>query len=886
MELDARMDRVRYLQASASCDAPVLRVSDTRSRTQSRTKLGESLTRRAQIPRKAEEIRIRHRNGRGHSTTGRIVFLLLFLPFAICLFAIASWGKQLNTTTAKVEGTVFIQDSAGNQSFVAGASVKLSGPATFETESDENGKYVIAAVPLGTYTVEAVSPGLKAAQAVQVEAKEVRVPLELRPVELTSSVVVTPDQAEAKSPAPSETISDKTLRDAPNVNERFESSLPLIPGVVRGPDGHVNLKGTRNTQSGALVNSANVTDPVTGGPAINLPIDVVASVEVISNPYDPQYGKFTGAVSTVSTKTSDYEKFHFSFQNFVPRLRDRDGTIAGIGAATPRMTFTGPIVKDRIAVTQSFEYRYVRTPVNSLPPLARDTKLESFDSYTQFDFILTPKQTASVSFALYPQKLDFLGLNTFTPQPSTPDFHQRGYQIYVQHHFVIGQRGLLNSQFSYKRFNADVTAQSDDPYRLLLETTEGGFFNRQARRTSRTSWQENYQFAPRHFAGSHQFMVGLSYEHSDYEGRQTLLPVEIDGVSNEPVERISFTSPTSFRISQNETAWFAGDQWAINPRLTLSFGLRFDNDTITSSTHAAPRAGFLLSLTGDGKTLLKGGVGRFYDRVPLMAPTFSDLPDRTVTVLDQNGMALSSVSYQNKIIGELRSPRSTSWNLELDRQILAGLLLRIAYEQRNTTNDFVVSPVSTGTTGALELSNGGSDSYHEFQVTARYQLAHHVLNASYVRSRAFGDLNDLNQFFGNLTQPIIQPDARGRLPFDAPNRFLFWGTFAGPLKLTLVPIYDLHTGFPYSVENELREYVGPRNVDRFPRFSSLDLQITRPITLHFGEKRIHARAGGGVFNLFNHFDPRDVQNNLTSARFGGFFNSSWREYRGKFVLEF
>jgi len=77
------------------------------------------------------------------------------------------------------------------------------------------------------------------------------------------------------------------------------------------------------------------------------------------------------------------------------------------------------------------------------------------------------------------------------------------------------------------------------------------------------------------------------------------------------VERISFTSPTLFRISQNETAWFAGDQWAINPRLTLSFGLRFDNDTITSSTHAAPRTGFLLSLTGDGKTLLKAALAGF-----------------------------------------------------------------------------------------------------------------------------------------------------------------------------------------------------------------------------------------------------------------------------------
>ena len=814
------------------------------------------------------------------------MFLLFYLLFVICLFTSAARGNQANTASAKVEGSVFVRDSAGNQSFVAGAIVKFSGPATFEIESDENGKYFIAAVPLGTYTVEAVSPGLKAVQAVQVESSELRVSLELRPAEITSSVVVTADQAEIKNPAPSETISEKTLRDAPNVNERFESSLPLIPGVVRGPDGHVNLKGTRNTQSGALVNSANVTDPVTGSPAINLPIDVVASVQVISNPYDPQYGKFTGAVSTVSTKTSDYDKFHFSFQNLVPRLRDRDGTIAGIGAATPRMTFTTPIVKDRIAVTQSFEYRYVRTPVNSLPPLASDTKLESFDSYTQLDIILTPKQTATASFALYPQKLNFLGLSTFTTQTSTPDFHQRGYQIYLQHRYLVGKAGLLSSQFSYKGFDADVTANSEEPYRLLLDTTEGGFFNRQARRTSRTSWQENYQFAPWRFAGSHQFTVGLSYEHSDYEGRQTFLPVEIDGASNEPVERISFTSATLFRINQNETAWFAGDQWAINPRLTLSLGLRFDNDTITSSTHAAPRAGFLLTLTRDGKTLLKGGVGRFYDRVPLMAPTFPDLPDRTVTVLGQNGAALSSEFYQNRINGELRNPRSTSWNLELDRQVLTGLLLRVAYEQRNTANDFIVSPISTGTTGVLELSNSGGNSYREFQLAARYQVRHHVLNASYVRSRAFGDLNDFNQFFGNLAQPVIQPDARGRLLFDAPNRFLFWGTLAAPWKITLVPVYDLHTGFPYSIENEFREYVGPRNVDRFPFFSSFDLQISRSISLPLGEKHLRARVGMGVFNLFNHFDPRDVQNNLASARFGGFFNSSWREYRGKFVLEF
>jgi len=57
------------------------------------------------------------------------------------------------------------------------------------------------------------------------------------------------------------------------------------------------------------VNSANVTDPATGGQAVNLPIDVVSSVQVISNAYDPEYGKFTGAVSSVETRTSNSTNF-------------------------------------------------------------------------------------------------------------------------------------------------------------------------------------------------------------------------------------------------------------------------------------------------------------------------------------------------------------------------------------------------------------------------------------------------------------------------------------------------------------------------------------------------------------------------------------------------
>jgi TonB dependent receptor/CarboxypepD_reg-like domain len=805
---------------------------------------------------------------------------------ALCLTCSCVATAQGTARTGDVEGTVFVMNS-GATSFLPGVKVELKGPETLETVSDKTGAYSVKRVKPGEYIIEASLLNMEAKQTVTVESgAAIKATLEMKPVVVNTTVTVTGASQDTESLSAAVTIPEKTIVDAPNASERFEALLPLVPGVVRGPDGRINMKGTRNTQSGALVNSANVTDPASGSPAINLPIDVVSSVRVISNPYDPQYGKLTGALSTVETKTGNYEKFHFTIQNVVPRLRDRDGTIAGIGAATPRMTLTGPLLKDRLALTQSFEYRFVRTPVNSLPPLKRDTKLEGFNSYTQLDLIRGAKQTATVSVTVYPQKLDYMGLNTFTPQPSTADFRQRGYQVYAQHRYITGPNSILISQFSYKTYDVDINAQNDDPYQLLIDTTTGGFFNRQSRRTSRYDLQESYQFAPHSFLGSHQIKVGMNYAHSALDGLETFFPVELIGSSGASIERITFTPPNSFSVGQNETAAYVSDQWSPSRRLLIGLGLRMDNDTVTSSTHFAPRLSVLATLTKDGKTLLKGGAGIFYDRVPLMFPIFDDLPARTVTMLGPSGEVLSSTAFDNRIVGSLENPRSTSWNVALERQVTKSFTARIGYEQRNTARDFVVSPIGSSPSGTIELSNRGADSYREFQVTGHYHLPRFTMNASYVHSRAFGNLNDPFLFIGNYPQPVIQPDAKARLLFDAPNRFLFSPDVAGPWKLTIAPVYDLHTGFPYSVENEYRDYIGARNMKRFPRFSSCDLQVTRPVSLHAGDRQLRMRIGASVFNLFNHFNPRDVQNDIDSSTFGNFYNDAWREYRGKLVFEF
>lgn len=812
---------------------------------------------------------------------------LRILGLVLCLIAHCAVAQSTQPTTGTIQGVVLTSDPDGGHSVLPSTKVSLDGPAHIEAESDQQGKFIVNGAPAGSYLITAQAPGMVGTQDIQVTAgavSEVELVMRIETVAESTTVAANAEPAEIKEPAGTSTVGESAVQNMPNIDEHFQSLLPLIPGVVRGPNGLINMKGARASQNGSLVNSSDVTDPATGTSAINIPIDVVSAIHVLATPYDPEYGKFTGAVSNVETRSGGFNKFRVTGQNFLPRFRRIDGSIMGIAAFSPRVTLSGPIVKDRVAFTQSFEDRYERDPVDSLPPLESYNRSENFNSYTQLDVNISQKQTASASFAVFPQRLDYYGLNTFTPQPSTPDLNERGYQAYLQHRYVTDSGDLLTSQVSFRRFDADLVPNSSAAYELLVETTEGGFFNRQNRDTTRTEWEEIFRFHPHHLLGSHELDAGVEFAHSSYDGAQEFLPVQIVGVAGYPLEQIQFGPTSTFSVDQDETSWFVGDKWTVSTRLMFDLGLRFDRDSVTDSVNPAPRAGFILALTKDSKTLLKGGGGFFYDRVPLDIPAFPYLPSRTVTALDPSGAVLGSTEYVNVIANGLRNPRSEVWNLEVDRQVTSDLLVRVGYQQRNTVHEFFLNPIAYGSTGNLSLSGRGSDFYKEFQLSGRYHVHHSTLNASYVRSRAYGDLNDFNQFFGNDPQAVIQANQRGRLNFDAPNRILAWAEIAAPWRLTFAPVIDTHTGFPYSTINQSHDFVGPRNELQFPRFVSTDLQVWREIRLPIKEKR--ARVGLGFFNLFNHPNYRDVQNDIDSYRFGEFFNGISRTLHGKFVLEF
>src|SRR5207247_2860611 len=99
-----------------------------------------------------------------------------------------------------------------------------------------------------------------------------------------------------------ERITAGVMQTAPIASERFQDALPLIPGVVRGPDGLLNISGTRSNQSALMFNNADGTDPVAAEEAIELPIDAVREVQVRGAAFAPEFGLSAGAVTTAETQ--------------------------------------------------------------------------------------------------------------------------------------------------------------------------------------------------------------------------------------------------------------------------------------------------------------------------------------------------------------------------------------------------------------------------------------------------------------------------------------------------------------------------------------------------------------------------------------------------------
>jgi hypothetical protein len=361
-------------------------------------------------------------------------------------------------------------------------------------------------------------------------------------------------------------------------------------------------------------------------------------------------------------------------------------------------------------------------------------------------------------------------------------------------------------------------------------------------------------------------------------------------------EQITFQGPGVLRAEDTEVAIFAQDHWALNDHLALDYGARFSGQTLGAHAAFAPRLGLAYSPGRSAKTIIRSGIGLFYDRLPLLAGDFTQNLTRVVTYYDTQGnpsgppIVLQNFYEKKEKQGIVvpsnnrldSTPFNLTWNAELDQEIRPNLIARVSYLSSRSYEEFIINPLYNAPGGPLLLlSNTGASRYHEFESTLRARVRENAdFNISYVYSLSRGDLNTLSSVFVPFEQPVIRPNFFSTLPSNVPNRLITWGRFKVPWQITASPVLDLHTGFPYSAVDVLQNYVGTPNSLRFPTYFSLDLQLSKDFRMRLipWAKNHKFRGALRIFNITDHGNFRDVHNNVTSAYFGQFAGFQHRFY--------
>jgi hypothetical protein len=294
--------------------------------------------------------------------------ILLAAPFA-----------DAQSTGGRIRGTV--TDPSGGA--VATASVTLINEATHatrEVQSGENGDYIFIEVPVGTYEIDAAIQGFKkyVRKDIALDLNQVlTVDIALQIGAASESIEVTgaPPVVDTGSTQLGAIVNDRSSTQLPLNQRDVYQLIQLQPGVQSplGNDllygsnkaGVVTVNGGRGRSNNYSVNGGDGNDLFVNLPAVQPSPDSIEEFRVITNNFDAEYGRNSGAVVNVVTK-SGTNNLHGSFYEFFRNdvLNAHQFTF-GPAPKTPFKqnqfggTLGGPIKKDKTFIFGSYEGRRI-----------------------------------------------------------------------------------------------------------------------------------------------------------------------------------------------------------------------------------------------------------------------------------------------------------------------------------------------------------------------------------------------------------------------------------------------------------------------------------------------------------------------------------------------
>ena len=690
----------------------------------------------------------------------------------------------------------------------------------------------------------------------------------------------------SESTLPVEAATSTSLRPTTVVE-----ALPLVPGVIRTPDGRVQIAGLDEEHSSLLVNSVNVNDPATGNFGLSIPIDSVDILKVMQSPYLAQYGNFTAGIVSAETRRGG-DKFRYSLNDPLPDSRIRSLHFMGFQDASPRLNLSGPLIANRLYYLEGFEYLMNKAEVRTLPFPVNEINSNAFNSYTQVDAILDARNSMTVTFHLAPHSVQYANLNYFDPQPVTPNASYQEDTGTISEHFGIGG-GVVTSTFAGTRFSTNVTPQAQGEMVLTPVVNSGNYFGQQNREATRFQWMETWKPANVNLLGQHVLQIGTLLAHAEDDGQVIDRNVSIEGTSGQLLQTITYAGDGAFSVSDLESAVYAQDHWILNSHVAVDTGLRWETQSLTHTNRFAPRAGFTWTPQAKSATVIRGGIGVFYDTLPLNTYAFSSYPEQIVTTYDGSGnvidgprryLNITSIApksgfpfiSQQATSGNF-APYSVAWNVEAEHEVNESLMFRVRYIHASAQNQLTLAPEITPVLSALVLGDSGTLQSRQMEVTARVGASkQRQFFFSYVRQSAHGNQSEVSSYLGDFPFPVVSSPITASTPGEVPNRFLLWGISTLPWRMRISPHVEYRDGFTWQPMDVFQDYVpSPTYQPRYPRYFSADVRTSKDVNV--GPH--HAvRLSFTVRNLTNHTNPLQIHNNLADPQYGTFFGNYGRHY--------
>lgn len=769
----------------------------------------------------------------------------VFSVFVLFLFLTVSVSSQ--SADGSIRGRVTDSFAA----VVPGADVTVvaSDGSERRVKSNQSGEFSIS-VKAGIYVVRAVRQGFAVYEKSDVTVVAGRAEV----LEITLSVAETQAEVtvadenevntEPTSNAGAIVLKDADIEALPDNEDELEAALRALAGPGAGPNGgEISIDG---------FSGGNIP-----------PRNSIREIRINQNPFSSEYDRLGfGRIEILTKPGTDKFRGEVEFEFEDEALNSRNPYATNRAPFQVRefsANFAGPIIKQRASyfVDLGIEDTINNALVNAVvldqnlnattfqQAIRRPSREYSFSP--RLDFAINDRNTLVFRYDFRRDISENGGLGGFDLPTRAVDSRSSEHSIRLTETSVIGASVINETRFQYIRRRSNDESLDPSPTLRVLDAFTGGGGNTGFEFSNEDRFEfQNYTSLLR---GAHSMKFGIRARRNTLDNASpgnfagTFTFTSLDQYRRTLLNEAGFF-PTQFsiaggepraKIGQTDVGLFFQDDWRFNPALTLSFGLRYENQTnIESGFNFAPRFGFAWSPGATGqnrpKTVIRGGFGIFYDRfgenLSLQARRFDGLSQQQFIVTDPNILdaivftpnGITNIPTVAQLAGfaqpqttrvvapGLESPYTIQTALSIERQLPAKTTLSVTYINAATRRLFRSRNINAPIGGVRPDPTAGN--VFQYESTGRLNQNQLLVN---VRS----NFNPRATIFGNysLNKVKSDTDGAGTFPsdglnteldygdasFDVRHRFVIGGNFTTLWKIRMSPFITFRSGVPFNI---------------------------------------------------------------------------------------